>query len=82
MSVLGWGAEAERAALYNSLSYELKEALSRTLSTSDETLVEYVAKAKKLDDQIRRFAAECKPPGGRGQSGGQPGQSSNKGPRM
>ena len=78
VTVLGWGAEAERAALYNSLSYELKEALSRNLPPADETLSEYVAQVKRLDDQIRRFAAECKPPGGRGQSGG---QSSNKGPR-
>ena len=78
VAVLGWGAEAERAALYNSLSYELKEALSRHLSTADETLAQYVARVKRLDDQIRRFAAECKPPGGRGQTGGQP---SNKGPR-
>jgi hypothetical protein len=78
VTVLGWGAEAERAALYNSLSYELKEALSRNLPPTDETLTEYVARVKRLDDQIRRFAAECKPPGGRGQSGG---QSSNKGPR-
>ena len=81
MTVLGWVAEAERAALYNSLSYELKEALSRTLSTADETLTEYVGRVKRLDDLIRRFAAECKPPGGRGQPGGQSGQSSNRGPR-
>ena len=78
VTVLGWGAEAERAALYNSLSYELKEALSRNLPPAGETLAEYVARVKRLDDQIRRFAAECKPPGGRGQAGGQP---SSRAPR-
>ena len=61
--VLGWGVEAERAALYNSLSYELKEVLPRNLPPADETMAEYVARVIRLDDQIRSFAAECKPPG-------------------
>ena len=65
VTVLGWQGEAERSALYHSLSYELKEALAKTLPPPDESFTEYVAKIKLLDDQMRRFAAECKPPGGR-----------------
>ena len=65
MAVLGWQGEAERSALYYSLSYELKDALAKTLPTPNESFTEYIAKIKLLEDQMHRFAAECKPPGGR-----------------
>ena len=78
MAVLGWQGEAERSALYHSLSYELKEALAKTLPPPNESFTEYVAKIKLLDDQMRRFAAECKPPGGRPASGSAQTQQRNR----
>ena len=78
VAVLGWQGEAERSALYRSLSYELKEALAKTLPPPNESFPEYVAKIKLLDDQMRRFAAECKPSGGRPASGSAKTQQSNR----
>ena len=69
VAVLGWQWEAERSALYHSLSYELKDALAKTLPPPNESFIEYVAKIKLLGDQMRRLAAECKPLGGRPTSG-------------
>ena len=60
MAVLGWEGDAKRSSLYQSLSYELKEALARTLPPPNETFDQYVSKIKLLDDQLRRFAAETK----------------------
>jgi hypothetical protein len=58
MAILGWDGAARHAALYSSLSMDLKETLSRTLSPPDETFEQFVATAKSLDDKARRFAAE------------------------
>jgi hypothetical protein len=58
MAVLGWDGAARQAALYNSLSLDLKETLSRTLTPPDETFEQFVATVKSLDDKARRFASE------------------------
>ena len=50
MAVLGWRGEAELSVFYHSLSYELKEALSKAISPPNEMLEEFVAKVKLLDD--------------------------------
>lgn len=50
MAVLGWQGEAELSVFYHSLSYELKEALSKAISPPNEMLEEFVAKVKLLDD--------------------------------
>ena len=67
--VSGWQRDAERSALYRSLSYELREALSKAIPSPNEPLAELVAKVKLLDGQLRLFAAERKPAGRRTSSG-------------
>ena len=60
LAVLGWEGEAKRSTLTQSLSQEIKQVLSTTLPSPDETFDQFVAKVKRLDDQMRRNAAEFK----------------------
>jgi hypothetical protein len=58
MAVLKWEGAARQSALYNSLSYELKEFLARTVPPPNESFAQFVAKLRLVDDQLRRLAAE------------------------
>jgi hypothetical protein len=58
MAVLRWEGTAKQSALYNSLSYELKEVLARTIPVPNESFAQFVAKLRLVDDQLRRLAAE------------------------
>ena len=60
LAVLGWVGDAKRSVLTQSLSQEIKQVLSTTLPSPDETFDKFFAKVKPLDDQIRRYAAEFK----------------------
>lgn len=67
MAILGWVGDAKLSALRQSLSYDLREALSRSLAPAGETFDEYVHRVKGLDGQIRQFAAETRTHGRPGQ---------------
>ena len=50
LAVLGWEGDAKRSALTQSLSQEIKQVLSTTLPSPDETFDQFVAKVKLLGD--------------------------------
>ena len=60
LAVLAWEGDAKCSSLTQSLSQEIKQVLSTTLPSPDETFDQFVAKVKLLDDQICCYAAESK----------------------
>ena len=60
LAILGWEGNAKCWALTQSLSQEIKQVLSTTLPPPRETVDQFVAKVKLLDDQMHRYTAEFK----------------------
>ena len=58
MAVLRWDERAKRAALYNSLSEEIKDVLASTPYPAPEEYMPYVRMIQHVDQQLRARSAE------------------------